>query len=132
MENLLLYVAEWAGVVAVAMIAGLSRAFKRTVLVFKYPQREGIVALTVFAIAMLTAVILPVLPQFTLMGLSTQLSARLFLAAAGLVPVAAALVRRKQPVRSAGWSRDKLGPNVQLGLALASSPFSCAANLPRS
>jgi membrane protease YdiL (CAAX protease family) len=119
MENFLLNISEWAGAVAVAMIAGVSPKFHRTKLVFKYPRREGIVALGVFGFAMLVALILMTLPKFSILGLSIDVSYRLFLAAGGLVPVVVALIRRKQPVRSAGWGRDKLNPSIQLGLALA-------------
>jgi membrane protease YdiL (CAAX protease family) len=119
MDNILLSVAEWIGAVAVVMIAGTSQRFKRIKLVFMFPRREGIVSLAVYAFAMLTAVLLTALPSFSILGINYQLSARLFLAVAGLVPVGVALFRRKQPVRSAGWSRDKLSPSLQLGLALA-------------
>jgi membrane protease YdiL (CAAX protease family) len=43
----------------------------------------------------------------------------LFVALGALVPVIVALWRRKQPVRSAGWSREKMNAALQLGLALA-------------
>ncbi len=119
MDQILLYLSEWIGSVAVAMIAGLSPKFRRTRLVFKYPQREGIVALGVFGVAMLMAVILASLPAFSLAGLSKPLSDRLVIAVGGLIPVVVALYRRKQPVRSAGWSRDKLNGSFQLGVALA-------------
>lgn len=119
MDQILLYLSEWIGSIAVAMIAGISPKFRRTKLVFKYPRREGIVALAVFGVAMLISFILATLPTFTLVGLQKQLSDRLFAAAAGLIPVVVALYRRKQPVRSAGWPRDKLAGAFQLGLALA-------------
>jgi len=119
MDQILLYLSEWIGSVAVAMIAGISPKFKRTKLVFKYPQREGIVALAVFGVALLVSIILTTLPAFTLIGLSKPLSDRLFMAIGGLIPVVVALYRRKQPVRSAGWPPDKLNGALQLGLALA-------------
>ncbi len=119
MDTFLLYISEWAGAVAVAMIAGISLRFKRTRLVFKFPRREGIVALGVFVFLMLLAVILATFAPFSVLGLPVDLSRRIFLAAAGLVPVGVALWRRKQPVRSAGWPQDKLSPALQLGLALA-------------
>jgi membrane protease YdiL (CAAX protease family) len=119
MDNILLSVAEWIGVIAVVMIAGTSQRFKRIKLVFLFPRREGIVSLTIFGFAMLTALLLPALPSFSLPGLSPEQSARLFLAVASLVPVGVALFRRKQPVRSAGLSSDKASPSLQLGLALA-------------
>ena len=119
MDTYLLYISEWAGAVAVAMIAGISLRFKRSRLVFKYPRREGVVALGVFAFIMLLAIILVNMAPFSILGLPVDLSQRIFLAVAGLVPVGVALWRRKQPVRSAGWPRDKLSAALQLGLALA-------------
>jgi membrane protease YdiL (CAAX protease family) len=119
MDQILLYLSEWIGSIAVAMIAGISPKFKRTKLVFKYPQREGIVALAIFGVAILVSIILNTFPAFQLAGLSKPLSVRLFVAVGGLVPVVVALYRRQQPVRSAGWPRDKLNGALQLGLALA-------------
>ena len=119
MDQILLYASEWIGSIAVAMIAGLSPKFKRTKLVFKYPRREGIVALGVFGVAMVVSILLVNLRAFALVGLSEALSDRVLIAAGGLIPVVVALYRRKQPVRSAGWPRDKLSGSFQLGLALA-------------
>jgi membrane protease YdiL (CAAX protease family) len=119
MENYLLFISEWIGGVAVAMIAGTSTKFSRVKLVFKYPQREGIVALGIFLLSLFLAFVLASVPALNISGLSSDLTKRLFLGAGGMVPVVVALWRRKQPVRSAGWSRDKLSPAIQLGLALA-------------
>lgn len=119
MNDVILYISIWIGAVAVAMIAGLSPKFHRTRLVFQYPRREGIVALGVFSFGLLTSVILSNVAVFSLFGLDAAESRRLAIAALSLVPVGVALWRRKQPIRSAGWSRDKLSGSLQLGLALA-------------
>jgi membrane protease YdiL (CAAX protease family) len=119
METYLLFISEWIGGVAVAMIAGTSTKFTRVKLVFKYPQREGVVALGIFLLTLFLAFVLASVPALSISGLPDDLTKRLLLAVGGLVPVIVALWRRKQPVRSAGWSRDKLSPAVQLGLALA-------------
>jgi len=119
MDSFLLTLSEWIGAVAVALIAGISPKFRKTKLVFKFPRREGIVSLGVFGFAMLVALIQISLRPFTIAGLTADLSARLFLAFGALAPVVVALWRRKQPVRSAGWARDKLTGSLQLGLALA-------------
>jgi membrane protease YdiL (CAAX protease family) len=119
MENYLLFISEWIGGIAVAMIAGTSTKFTRVKLVFKYPRREGVVALGIFLLSLFLAFVLASVPPLSISGLSSDLTKRLFLAAGGLVPVIVALWRRKQPVRSAGWSREKLNPALQLGLALA-------------
>lgn len=119
MENYLLFISEWIGGVAVAMIAGTSTKFTRVKLVFKYPRREGVVALGIFLLTFFLAFVLASVPPLSLSGLPDDLTKRLFLALGGLVPVIVALWRRKQPVRSTGWSRDKLAPAIQLGLAMA-------------
>lgn len=119
MDQILLYLSEWIGAVAVAMIAGLSPKFRRTRLVFKYPRREGIVALGVAGVAVLAAFILTTMPVIPLGTIDPVVSRRLLFAIGGLVPLVVALYRRKQPVRSAGWPRDKLSGALQLGLALA-------------
>jgi membrane protease YdiL (CAAX protease family) len=119
MENYLLFISEWVGAIAVAMIAGTSTKFTRVKLVFKYPRREGIVSLGIFLLTIFLAFVLASVPELSIAGLSSELTKRLILGAGGLVQVIVALWRRKQPVRSAGWSRDKQNPAIQLGLALA-------------
>lgn len=117
MNQVILWITQWIGAVAVAMIAGLSPKFHRTRLVFMYPRREGIVALGVFGFSFLTAIVVSSLPVFSLFGLALSDSRRLAIAALSLVSVGTALWRRKQPVRSTGWSPDKLNGSLQLGLA---------------
>ena len=119
MNEVVLYISQWIGAVAVAMIAGLSPKFHRTKLVFLFPRREGIVALGVFGFGLLTAAVFSNLAPFNLFGLPVADSRRLAIAAISLVPVGVALWRRKQPIRSTGWSPDKLTGAMQLGLALA-------------
>jgi membrane protease YdiL (CAAX protease family) len=67
----------------------------------------------------LIAMVVSSIPSVALGSLSRDQSERLLVAAGALVPVIVALWRRKQPVRSAGWSREKLNAALQLGLALA-------------
>ena len=119
METYLLFISEWIGGIAVAMIAGTSAKFTRVKLMFKYPRREGVVALGIFLLSLFLAFVLASVPPLSISGLPDDLTKRLFLAAGSMVPVIVALWRRKQPVRSAGWSREKLAPAIQLGLALA-------------
>jgi membrane protease YdiL (CAAX protease family) len=119
MNETILYISQWIGAVAVAMIAGLSPKFQRVKLVFLYPRREGIVALGIFGFGLLTSTVFSGVAPISLFGLPPAESIRLSIAAISLVPVGVALWRRKQPVRSAGWSPDKLTGALQLGLALA-------------
>lgn len=110
---------ELLGAVSITLLMALNPRIKQTApLAFKYSRREGLFALGLFAAAWVVA--LWVGQNFTdLTGLSGgQLAYSLVTAAAGLLIFAAALAYRRQPLRSAGWSRALLGPAAQLGIAV--------------
>jgi membrane protease YdiL (CAAX protease family) len=127
MTQYIAILAELIGVVAATMILGLSPAFKRRPLIFKYPRREGVIALalglllTGAAWAVITnfpsgaLVVLVKLVDFTAADLNQMV---LYAALVAILPVALLLVRR-QPWLSAGLSRQTLKGSLQLGLALA-------------
>ncbi|MEJ5203650.1 MAG: CPBP family intramembrane glutamic endopeptidase [Anaerolineales bacterium] len=122
--SLILTIAEWLGVVAVAMLAGISPRLKRPPIGFKYPRREGYVALSLFILVL----VLNYMIYSGSIGLQvktapsdnplTPLWTRLMVAALSLLPCLAALWVRRQPLRSAGWRRDLAGPAGRLALAL--------------
>lgn len=113
-NQLILLAAEYIGVIAVVMLLGLSpRARARREVKFVYPLREGLYALAGFAAILALAVILDAKKD----GGALQQS--LILAAASALPFAFFLLVRRQPIRSAGWSRANLGLGFQFGLALA-------------
>lgn len=110
----ILLVAETIGVIAVTMLLGLSpRARARREVKFVYPRREGLYALTGFALIQALAVI------FYARSGNDSLTSSLTLAALSALPFAAFLLVRRQPLHSAGWGRANLGLGLQFGLALA-------------
>ncbi len=122
MEAVLPLLAEWLGVLGVVWLAGISPAFKPPPVGFKYPRREGLVALALFAVVFVFGLLQwagwlrPILTSDN--PAMQTIMARLNLAVLGLLPFIAALLSRRQPLRSAIGGRVMLGANVRLGLAL--------------
>jgi membrane protease YdiL (CAAX protease family) len=122
-DTILLIAAEWIGVVAVGMLAGLSPLLQKVrPLQFLFPRREASVTLSTNAILFVFSIFL-YLRFFTSIiepGLLQPevLWQRLILDALALGAFGAALYTRKQPIRSALWGRDALRPNFQFGLLL--------------
>ncbi len=122
-RSLILALSEYIGVIAVVMIAALSPGLaKRRPLIFQFPRREGVVALSLFILIFFFNLVL------VLRGIASPVSRlgedfgvlwpRLLVSFFSLLAVAGALVFRRQPLLSAGWSRRLLGPSFRLGLAL--------------
>jgi len=118
LNQFLLYLSEWLGVIAVIWLVQLSKSFKPQPLGFRYPRREGYVSLGLFALLLVfaffffTSVAKPADP----IGLLWQ---RLAVAGISALPFILALLVRGQPPRSAGWGRAMLGSSFRVGLALA-------------
>jgi membrane protease YdiL (CAAX protease family) len=113
-RELILFLAEMIGVIAVTMLLGLSpRARGRRDVKFIYPKREGLYALAGFVAILALAAI------FYAKSSTAGLNDRLHLAALSVLPFAALLLIRRQPLRSAGWGRPNQGLGLQFGLALA-------------
>ena len=120
---LVTHVAEWLGVIAIAWFISRVPRLRAAPVGFKYPRREGLIALALGASAVLFAFIFTT-PQ--LAGLaprliplpepSAALARPLFVALVTLLPVIAALATRGQPPRSAGWGRQFLRVGLQSGL----------------
>ena len=118
LNQFLLYLSEFLGVIAVILLASLSKSFKAKPLGFVYPRREGYVSLGLFALIM----------AFAFYYYSTApnpadpvgfLWQRVTVAGISALPFILALLVRGQPLRSAGWDRAMLGPSFRVGLALA-------------
>jgi membrane protease YdiL (CAAX protease family) len=138
-NQLLLYLVEFAGVVAVTILLALSPAFqRRRPLIFAYPRREGLVALGIFVVvvAILTGLALsfpqspidPATPAHPLGQTGTeapfrfgsgQLSRQFFFSLALALPALLALLVRKQPLLSAGLPRPTMRAGLEMGLGLA-------------
>jgi membrane protease YdiL (CAAX protease family) len=112
---------EWLGVVAVVMILVTSKRFVRRPVVFKYPQRELIALLGVYAVILgaAWAAYGGLLPSMVGGDLPEQMGARLMIALVALAVTAATLYVRRQPLLSVAWGRPLFKPALQLGLALA-------------
>ena len=119
-RTLLLQIAEWLGVLAVMMIAGMSARLKLRPLVFKYPRREATVSLALFVLILIFAFLVfgGTVTGGQASAAPGDLGQRLFVAAAAVLPFAAALLTRRQPVRSAGWGKDFLAGGIRVAAAL--------------
>jgi membrane protease YdiL (CAAX protease family) len=139
---------EWLGVIGITMLLALSPAFKRKPLIFKYPQREGIVASVLYAILIGGLAFLFTqanwvpniiqgaanlhLPVGWLMsGLGSQATPatiitytqddilrQLTVSALSLAPFALVLLVRQQPLLSVGLGQQTLRPSLTLGVSL--------------
>lgn len=112
----LLLLTEYLGVIAVTLLLTLSPRFRQPTLAFRYPRREGGVALSLFGLMFAAAFIYQrtQLPQETAWVSVEHLN----LLGLSLLVFLGALVLRGQPARSAGWSKALIMPGIQLGLGL--------------
>ena len=112
---------EWLGVIATLMILSLSPAFRFQPVGFRYPRREAWVSLGVFSISLILVIVLTSSGQITANAstLPRAVLMELAAAAAALLLFTLALLIRRQPLRSIGWSPERLKVGIQLGLALA-------------
>lgn len=117
---------EMLGVIAVTMLLTISPRFKQMrPLVFRYPRREGTVSLVLFAGLFLIAFLVHS-GQLSVTGFApagasaglVSLYQQAALALVGVLTFGAALVYRRQPVRSAGWNRALLTPALQVAIAI--------------
>lgn len=109
-----------------AWLLSLSQRFKHPVLGFLYPRRDGIMALSLYSVILSFAFVFytftpPVLPDPLRIAPAPvhNLFQALLAAAICVLPFVAAILLRKQPVRSLGWNTGLLGAGLQMGLALA-------------
>jgi membrane protease YdiL (CAAX protease family) len=119
---LILTFSELLGAVAVLMLAGLSPRLKVPPVGFKYPRREGLVALSLFALILVlkSLVALGALGADAAADLRNgALEMRLIVAGVSLALIVLALLVRRQPPRSAGWYGKALGGALRVGFALA-------------
>ncbi len=110
-QILVAQVSEWLGAIAVAWLFLLSPRLKFPPIGFKFARRDGITALSMFALILLLAVIVyagnpPDFPAEIRPAPApvADLSRALLTAAMALAAFMAALVMRKQPLRSMGWN----------------------------
>lgn len=121
------FISEWLGVIAVAWLLALSPRFQKPPTGFRYPRREGIIALSLSLLIIIFSFIYhnninpPVFPEALLLRpapVHTPIQA-LVVAGLCLTPFILAMLVRRQPVRAAGWNPALLTPGLQVGLAMA-------------
>ena len=113
---------EMLGVISVTLLVGLNpRIRQQPPLTFKYPRREGLISLLLFALilafnflVMNGSILQPSMSSPALDQVYLQMVA----AVAGAVLVGAALIYRRQPIRSAGWNQKLISPALQAGIAI--------------
>lgn len=123
-ETFIQLAAEWIGVISLGLLAGISPQVKKIrPLQFLFPRREASVtfalsaALFVFSIFVYTA-FFPASIDLTTWNIDAGWQ-RVILDATALAVIAAALIMRKQPIRSALWGKDGLRSGFQFGLLIA-------------
>ena len=135
----ILLISEIIGVIAVIMILSISPVIRnQRLLTFKYPKREGSAALSVgVLVVLITAILLRLsgaiftdlanfpsypglfgAPTFRLADMNAIVSQSIF-SGILLLPIAAALLIRKQPLLSIGLNRNTYRAGFQMGAALA-------------
>ncbi|NLG99670.1 MAG: CPBP family intramembrane metalloprotease [Chloroflexi bacterium] len=119
------FISEWLGAISVAWILSISPRFQKPVIGFKYARRDGIVAISLFALILLFSFIFSsinpaVLPDPLIIAAAPvgDLGRSLILAFICLLTIIAAVALRRQPVRSAGWNPALITPGLQMGLAI--------------
>lgn len=120
------FISEWLGAVSVAWLLSLNSHFKSPQVGFKYARRDGLIALSLFALILLFSFIFysqnaPALPA-SLQPIPApwvDLKQAAFVAALCLAAFLVALAVRRQPLRSIGWNPALLRIGFQLGLATA-------------
>ncbi len=126
-RELVLSISEVIGVIGVLMLLGVSTRYRFVPIRFKYNERERNTVLIVFSVVFGVALLVfrgPVgaVLQNWLMGLTltsgSELLPRLAAALLALIPVAAALILRGQPPRSAGWDAKRLNGGLRAALVL--------------
>ena len=119
------YFSEWLGTIAVVMIAGISPLIKKIRRIdFRYPRREAVFALILFAIIFFFAFLFYSNPAFdplrnfsgALAGSAT--AQRMLLAGIATVPLLIMLIARGQPPKSIGWSKENIRASLTLGIVL--------------
>jgi len=121
--TLVAQLSEWLGAIAVAWLFSLSPRLQKPQIGFKYARRDGIMALSLFALILLFAFIFysqnpRVLADTLRPAPAGDLTQALFAAGLSLLAIVIATIVRKQPVRSTGWNPPLTMPALQMGFAI--------------
>jgi membrane protease YdiL (CAAX protease family) len=121
-NEILLYVSEWLGVIAIMWALRLIPAFQIRPVGFVYPLREGIISLSLFASMLVVSIAM--LMQRTQFNFAVPadiplvLWVRLIVGGIGLMVFGLSLLARRQPLLSVGWNRKRLNNSARLALVL--------------
>lgn len=120
------FLSEWLGAVATAWLLSISARFQKPPIGFLYARRDGLAALSLYAVILFFSFFFytyttPLFPEPLRLAPAPvhALAQALIVAGVSLAAYIAALVVRKQPVRSIGWNPALLSPAVQMGFAIA-------------
>jgi hypothetical protein len=122
-NTLLLVASEWIGVIALGMLVGISPAVRKIKpLQFLFPRREASVTFSLNAALFIFGIIVykyffTAVSEFAVFNPDAGMQ-RIILDVIGLAVIAAALIYRKQPFRSALWGKDGMRSSLTLGLLL--------------
>lgn len=120
------FISEWLGAFGTSWLLSFSPRFRSPTVGFVYARRDGLVALSAYVLILVFAFFFyanttPVFPEPLRMAPAPvhALAQALLVAGVALLVYVAALVLRKQPVRSIGWNPALLKPGLQMGFAIA-------------
>ena len=123
-DTLILTAAEWIGIIALGMLAGLSPKLRNVrPLQFLFPHREASVTFSINIAAFVFSLLIykyffTEVTAFTTLN-QEVLSQRLILDVIVLTVFGITLVIRKQPLRSALWGKEALRGNLEYALLIA-------------
>jgi len=125
--NIIAFISEWLGVIAVAWLLGLSHRFQKPPIGFRYARRDGLIAFSLSALIIVfsyfynTAINPPEIAQSLRISPAPvhNLIQALLLAVFCLAPFVVALLVRQQPIRSIGWNLALMTPGLQMGVSMA-------------
>lgn len=120
------YLSEWLGAFSLTWLLSLSPRLQKPILGFKYARRDGTMALSLYSVILAFALVFyiftpPIFPDPLRIAAAPihDLTQALLVAGISVLPFIAAILIRKQPVRSLGWDPELLRPALQMGFALA-------------
>ena len=127
MSDLLPYLPEFLGVIAVLWMVSISGRFKYRQIGFVYARRDGVIALSLWLLALILEIgifsgVIPIpgMPGAeTFNSVAPILSIQPAAAVLALLVVLASMLYRRQPPKSAGWNRLTLRTGLLAGLSLA-------------
>jgi membrane protease YdiL (CAAX protease family) len=110
------YLLELFGIIAILWMMQAFPRFNLRHLGYAFPKREGLVALSLFALVFVLTFLFWMRGGITA---ENMLARRMEAAGFSLLPFGLALLQRRQPLRSTGWNRKLMRLGFLLGLVLA-------------